>query len=634
MKLLTAGSYAILALPLLVGNVQANPSETKMFGAAAPFTINNLPASRLKDKLESLPAPAQQKAMKWLHSFNFPEQDIEFLKIDNSGAVIYHDTVLPEETNQVDLESNPSLEGINPVDAFKLHSKPGAANVVYVNFKGHTITGTGWNNGGPANYYAKPFNTDADINSFSDAERVKIADVWHRIAEDLAPFDIDVTTELPVDNNGNTRFGPKVGHILVTSKWDASGAAMPYNSGGGVAYVGTWGLSNYEFYQPALVYYDSLSSSSVNIAEAAAHEFGHNLGLSHDGTSTVGYYRGHGTGLTSWAPIMGVGYYNNVTQWSKGEYADANNTEDDLAIIGGKLNYRNDDHASALSAATPLSVDANGFLASSTPEFDPANQRPDNKGTISGANDVDSFYFDTAAGFVDLNIIPAWNAFTNNTHRGSNTDLRVTLYNDSGVEIVSSDPIDDTAAFISENLAAGRYYVSVTAVANTASPYSDYASLGQYYISGVIAPTTTDTLAPNPDPMGLVDMPVAMNKTSISMTSVIASDASGVVEYQFICTSGGAGCVNSAWQSEASYTAMGLEAETEYSFQVKARDAAANETAVSSSYSTTTLANVAPECMSDYEIVDQNTATFIDVLANDTEFEGEALQIYSTSVAT
>ncbi|NOQ63430.1 MAG: tandem-95 repeat protein [Methyloprofundus sp.] len=38
--------------------------------------------------------------------------------------------------------------------------------------------------------------------------------------------------------------------------------------------------------------------------------------------------------------------------------------------------------------------------------------------------------------------------------------------------------------------------------------------------------------------------------------------------------------------------------------------------------------------MSDYEIVDQNTATFIDVLANDTEFEGEALQIYSTSVAT
>ena len=28
------------------------------------------------------------------------------------------------------------------------------------------------------------------------------------------------------------------------------------------------------------------------------------------------YYKGHG----GWAPIMGVGYYKAVVQWSKGEY--------------------------------------------------------------------------------------------------------------------------------------------------------------------------------------------------------------------------------------------------------------------------------------------------------------------------
>ena len=46
------------------------------------------------------------------------------------------------------------------------------------------------------------------------------------------------------------------------------------------------------------------------------HEFGHNLGLSHDGTTTgTTYYGGHGSGLVSWAPIMGNSYYNSMGQY-------------------------------------------------------------------------------------------------------------------------------------------------------------------------------------------------------------------------------------------------------------------------------------------------------------------------------
>ena len=45
------------------------------------------------------------------------------------------------------------------------------------------------------------------------------------------------------------------------------------------------------------------------IVEAASHEAEHDLGLSHDGTSTTGYYPGQGSGAVGWAPIMGVGYY-------------------------------------------------------------------------------------------------------------------------------------------------------------------------------------------------------------------------------------------------------------------------------------------------------------------------------------
>jgi hypothetical protein len=31
---------------------------------------------------------------------------------------------------------------------------------------------------------------------------------------------------------------------------------------------------------------------------------------------------------------MGMSYYKSLTHWSKGEYANSNNTEDDLAILG------------------------------------------------------------------------------------------------------------------------------------------------------------------------------------------------------------------------------------------------------------------------------------------------------------
>ena len=66
-------------------------------------------------------------------------------------------------------------------------------------------------------------------------------------------------------------------------------------------------------YKPALVFYDKLGPGNEKyIAEAISHEAGHNMGLSHDGNATTGYYSGQGSGATGWAPIMGVGYYQSL----------------------------------------------------------------------------------------------------------------------------------------------------------------------------------------------------------------------------------------------------------------------------------------------------------------------------------
>ena len=55
---------------------------------------------------------------------------------------------------------------------------------------------------------------------------------------------------------------------------------------------------------------------------------------------------------------MGDSRDRALTQWSRGEYPDANNTEDDLWIITttNGFGYRTDDHGNSTGAASPLGV--------------------------------------------------------------------------------------------------------------------------------------------------------------------------------------------------------------------------------------------------------------------------------------
>lgn len=339
--------------------------KTKMFGRNHRFDKKDLPSSRMRSRLYSLPAFSERRAMDWLHRFDFPEKDVDSILIDDDGGVLYADSVpadLPQESEQADATGSEAAQpaATAAADAFLLHSRPGAQSVVYLDFDGHVFSTTAWSN---STLHAKPFDLDGSASTFSDGERAAIAEIWHRVAEDFAAFDIDVTTEEP------STFGPYVGRVLITSRNQTNGQLMPYPSSGGVAYVGVWGELNYHsFYSPALVYYDNLASASNIIAETCSHEFGHNLGLTHDGTGSTTYYAGHGSGATSWAPIMGTSFSKNVTQWSRGEYAGANNDQDDLAIIADQLGLVADDHGDVPSQSTPLVLKPMARSWSATPK--------------------------------------------------------------------------------------------------------------------------------------------------------------------------------------------------------------------------------------------------------------------------
>lgn len=380
---------------------------------------------------------------------------------DNSGAVsveaIDIDKVVCTNYQQADAARMASTTTSRTTTANSvmavtdLQSYPGGNGCVLLDFDGQYVSGTPWNNGNPIN---------AAAANLTDAEKEQ---VWELISEDYRPFHVNITTSEAVFNTY-----PKTKRMRCI--FTPTNTAAP--GSGGVAYVGSF---NWNDDTPCWVF----NSGAKAAGDAGAHEVGHTFGLSHDGrtTPTEEYYAGQG----NWAPIMGVGYYVPIVQWSKGEYANANNKEDDLAIITSTtygVGYRADDYSNTIAAASALTIDPSGNVNTS--------------GVIERTADVDMFSFTTTGGTVSLNFNPAANY--------PDLDILATLYNSSGTVVTSANPAALNAS-ISTTLAAGTYYVSVTGTGYgdpLTTGYSNYASLGAYTITGTVPGGTS-----NPNPTGI-----------------------------------------------------------------------------------------------------------------------------------
>jgi hypothetical protein len=423
-----------------------------------------------------------------------------------------------------------------PLDqTFLLHSLPGASKVIYLDFDGHVTSGTVWNNNfnGGADIVSLPFDFNGNTGSFNDSELSRIQKIWARVAEDFAIYEIDVTTEDPGlealrrSGSGDKSYGIRV-VISPSSSW--------YGNAGGVAYIGSFRWSSDT---PTFVFSNKLGSGNEKyVTDATSHETGHTLGLSHDGvTGGTAYYTGHG----SWAPIMGVGYYKPITQWNKGEYAGANNTQDDLAVmLSNGASYRQDDHGDWIDTATMLSGET----------FDAS-------GIIERTADMDVFGFQTEAGNISLNVDPAT--------RDPNLDILVQILDDGGNVINEDDPYYILPASLNLDLPAGTYYILVDGVGtgNPDTGFSDYASLGQYFISGSlpstdIAPAAPADLAADPASFSQISLNWTDNSTNENGFSIERSP-NGVDSWAAIGFSA---------SNTTIYTDSGLNQNTTYHYRV------------------------------------------------------------------
>lgn len=349
-----------------------------------------------------------------------------------------------------------------------LNSRPTAIPQLYLDFDGETVTDPDWDGGATIVAPATPLSN------------ATITAIFNRVKEDFWAFNVNVTTDVAKYNAAPA--GKRMRCIMTPNDAAAPGA-------GGVAYLDSFRDAGQPGGFSSTIPCWVFNREETGIAEAISHEFGHTFNLRHDGRSSPfeAYFRGHGSGATSWAPIMGVGYDLNVVQWSKGEYAFANNQEDDLLFISSRLGaaigagssgYAADDVGGTRTSASGLNGNPTTGAISQT-------------GNIERTGDVDFYTFVTNGGQATINAQGVTNG---------NLDIALELQEANGLPVAAGsngNPGAQLNASLAANLAPGTYYLRV-APSGAGNPltdgYSNYGSLGAYTVAGTITGLTLKPL--------------------------------------------------------------------------------------------------------------------------------------------
>jgi hypothetical protein len=344
-------------------------------------------------------------------------------------------------------------------------SNPGAAATLYLDFNGH-FQAQWWTY---SNIVTPVFSIDADTTTFSSTELATIKEVWQRVSEDFAPFNINVTTVNP----GNFDNG-KALRVAIGGSWKDW-----YHEAGGVGLYDSFTDGD-----PNVVYVfrESNFYSAKGFSGTVSHEAGHAFGLRHQSSfdangQVIEEYR---SGTDQKGPIMGKHRDSVRTTWAYGQssYRDIDNNvidagmQDDMAVIASNTNgfgYRPDDLGNTWQTALPM-----GQLSSYGPIWD-------QYGIIGATSDTDWFQFNVMNdGRLSLQVEGA--------QVGANLDAKLSLFrledrlvNGKPVfslfHVATSDPATSLNASLARNLTPGNYYAVVAS-------HGEYGDVGQFTLTG------------------------------------------------------------------------------------------------------------------------------------------------------
>ena len=334
-----------------------------------------------------------------------------------------------------------ALMAANPLTSIPvLNSNPSATAAIYLDFNGH-FDAT-WAATTPV------FDSDGDRSTFSDNELAYITDVWKIVAEDYAPFNINVTTVEPAV------LAPGVPGSA------ANGVALRVAIGGSASVIG----------QSSAVVGYAIFNSFTNSANNLAFVFPESAPAFISSVATTGTSASHNAGF-SFGLRRQSGVYNiaNKTQGIMNSanfgYDDATwsltadtlgSLQDDMAMLSNSLNgfgYRADDVGGTIATAAPLNG-ANGVFTAS--------------GIIGNTSDVDVFALSSSAAR-GLRIDVGGSVI------GQNLDIVIDYLDAAGNVILTANPSDSLDAVMNVP-ANGMQYIAIRST-------GIYGRVGQYTIS-------------------------------------------------------------------------------------------------------------------------------------------------------
>ncbi len=344
----------------------------------------------------------------------------------------------PRRSRQIDHSAKIIARSVQLNASGNFESKPGAPTVIYCNFDGEVVN--------------QPLWSSSTINAApSGLSSSEVLEILKLVAEDFAPFDVNVTNDRNVYNS--TSIYKRV--MCISTPTDTASPGS-----GGVAYLNS--------------FRDDLVCWDFNLdGDTISHEVGHTLNLDHHGDNSQNrpeYHDGHSSESRDWGPIMGSAFDAEIVQWSDGNYRSATNSnQDDLYLITNYgLSYRADDYGNDSATGEDISI---------------SNMPVTRNGIIERNTDIDVFNV-TYSSFGKVQM-------TGVGREGKKSNLDVGLrIKDSDEVIVYEQTSDNTDNALAELiLEPGTYQVSIQGdssgnpYGNPATGWSSYGSLGQYELS-------------------------------------------------------------------------------------------------------------------------------------------------------
>jgi hypothetical protein len=345
----------------------------------------------------------------------------------------------------------------------ELSSLPEAEMSIYLDFDGHHEAEWGDFFHPEEGYWydvtTPVFSTD-DNADYSAMELQMIEQIWRCVAEDYAPFHINVTTVEPDEFEFGSGLRVAIGGS--DDDWyqgDAGGVAQrrSYAMGDLVNTVYVFSEDYWQIEAPRM------------IADTASHEAGHAFGLAHqslrvDGEVVDEYLNGDGLR----APIMGSSYFSARSLWWRQDdgiyvYDDMKNLNDPNAGNYG-IPFRTDDHGGTLATATVIdSTDSpiGGVIAT-------------NEHNVDQGNDIDCF----VVTLPENSLLKMWRISVGVDGYAANLDARLEVYQVAGefLQLVGASDPDNALGGSVYFTGQGDYLIKVMS-------HGGYGDLGQYALS-------------------------------------------------------------------------------------------------------------------------------------------------------